>query len=349
MRKIVLLLMVGLMVFSCKKKEVKNKIFLKTSEKQVEVQNIDTTSINKGDTEIVVKLPNNSYAVVALEPYSNGETIFYKPKKVNIFDSKTKKEIPEIWLEGIFYDNDPINDDHKILYGDFNFDGKMDIACVNGFTNYAGYYTYNFYLATVNGYQLNKSFSEMTETPVDIKLDAKYKKIIIERTRLFESTELHSIKNDILVKEDSIQGPFMYNLGDDETESVINGFVTYKKSSKVKEILTFNTQNRKGSIMLLVYKDKKAKNNLYYAEMRNDTLVDYYYDGKFSYNQKKGTLQFGDESKKYKVYENENDFGIEIAKKGETTKLTGNPTSKKGSLSRITEPEIDVCKNVVIQ
>lgn len=46
-------------------------------------------------------------------------------------------------------------------------------------------------------------------------------------------------------------------------------------------------------------------------------------------------LLFGDKTTKYKIYENENDFGIEITEEGKTSKLTGNPSSKKGNLSRI--------------
>jgi len=349
MRKIVLLLLLSIIMFSCQKTETKKKSGPIASENKVDKQDKDSVS-----KDAIIKLPKDRYAVVTLESYvdkdeDHSNIELDRPISVRIFDSKTKKEVPETLLEGIYYSEARNEDDWAggIWYGDFNFDGKMDIACQGRDIGYRDFYSRNFFLATQKGYQLNKDFLEITDSPIAyIKLDAKKKTITAYREAEYNASFEYKIKNNKLELGRSTQdadrhGPFYYHY-DSEAAIPERTILSYNDDFFV---MSFKTEDKKKNILLFLYDEYETNNfNLHYAEMINDSLVDSNYSGDFIYNQKKGTLIFTDTKFisetasriiKYKVFENETDFGIEITEKGKTIKLIGDPDTKKGSLSSI--------------
>lgn len=351
MKKILLFAILISFVFSCQKKESNKKHWPVASEHKSGKINKDSLK-DKGERTVTITLPNNRYAVITLisdeENYKKNmdEDIpdalrveWEKPKFVKIFDSKTKKELPETWLEGIYYSD---NDDDNISYGDFNFDGKMDVVCPAKALSYRDFYTYNFYLATRNGYEFNKEFSEITEEPLAyLKLDAKKKTILAVREAEWDESWEYKVKNNELEEirhtKDGRQKPFMYHY-DSDADIPERTVLIYNDKFKV---LSFTTLDEKKNILIFLDDDyTETTFDLYYAEMINDSLVssycfEKYSSDKFIYNQNKRTLQFEENNINYKIYENDSDFGIEITAKGKTTKLIGNPNSKIGSLSRI--------------
>lgn len=342
MKNIVLLVLISFIALSCQKNENKKKNWPVATKLNSGDYTSDSISEKKIRKDVIIKLPQNHYALITLEPYTtndedHGEETFYKPIGVKIFDNKTKKEIPEILLPGIYY-YDNSGDYESVWYGDFNFDGKMDIACTGRYTGYRDFCNYNFFLATENVYQLNKDFSEITEPPIAyIKLDSKKKTITAYREAEWNQSWEYKVKHNKLelgrVTQDADRhGPFYYHF-DSDAEIQERTIVSYQDDFLV---LSFKTKEIKKNILLFLYSEYDTNDfDLHFAEMINDSLVDSHYSNKFIYNQKNGTLLFGDNNTKYRLYENDVDFGIEITEKGKTTKLSGDINTKKGSLSRI--------------
>ncbi len=342
MKNIVLLLLISFIALSCQKEESKKKNWPVAIEAKSGNHNSDSISEKKERTDVIIKLPQDRYAVITLElyttnDYDQGEETFYKPIGVKVFDNKTKKEIPEILLPGIYY-SDNNGDNEDIWYGDFNFDGKMDIACEGRYIGYREFYSQIFYLATTKGYEYRKDFSEITDDPIAyIKLDAKKKTITAYREAEYNESTEYIVKNNKLevgryTKDADRHGPFYYHY-DSDAAIQERTILSYNDDFLV---VSFKTKDIRKNIILFLYDEYETNNfNLHYAEMINDSLVDSSYSDKFIYNQKNGTLSFGDNSTKYKLYDNEVDFGIEITEKGKTIKLIGDTNTKKGNLSRI--------------
>jgi len=195
MKKIILLLPIILIVFSCKKVGQEKKKLPVVAE--LKSDNINISSENKQIVNVTIDLPNNHYAVVVLDSViikNKGQEpdVLYKPKKVTIFDRNTNNEIPEVPLDGIYYSKNT-----RIWYGDFNFDGKMDIVCQGKNSGYRDFYNYDIYLATQNGYELNKRFSKITDDAFEtIELDSKNKKITVQREAEWDETWIYQVKQD---------------------------------------------------------------------------------------------------------------------------------------------------------
>jgi len=202
MNRIIVILLIVVTVFSCQKVENKKKNWPVASEK-TEVA-INDSVIDNNTKEVTIKLPNNSYAIVTLTPdqYTDNDipdalkVDLYKPISVKIFDLKTKKELQNVSLDGVYYSES----DDNISIGDFNFDGKIDVVCLARALSYRDFYSFNIFLATENGYQLNKDFSEITDVPLAyMKLDAKNKRITAVREAEWDETWLYQVSNNKLI------------------------------------------------------------------------------------------------------------------------------------------------------
>ncbi|KRD61401.1 hypothetical protein ASE40_07655 [Flavobacterium sp. Root935] len=171
----------------------------------ITVKDLDTIKKKKPSEKIeskegdVVLLPNNLYAVIILDYYSkyNKEdsvtTWISVPKKVKVFDRKTKKRVKERRFDDYYS-----SDDGGLIYGDFNFDKKMDVA-IKGepLLSHTIYDHWNFYLSTQNGYKFSRSFSAIMDSPVSIfDLDAKSKTISVRDGPLPNIERLYKIKNN---------------------------------------------------------------------------------------------------------------------------------------------------------
>lgn len=289
MRKIFLLLiMLGLVIFSCQKTENKKKNWPVASKLKSGEQAIDSLSIVKDSNDVIIKLPNDGYAVITLESYvDDDDHTYYRPKMVKVFD-KTKKQVPETLLEGIYYSSDS---DGFVRYGDYNFDGKMDIVCQGKDLGYRAFYQYNFYLATGNGYKFSKAFSDITEWPLaTLELNTKKKRILATREAEWSQSWEYEVKNNKpkLVREtyDADRHPPFYEHYD--SEAVIQNKTVLAYINPENVIISFNTDDVKKSILVFRYDEYDTDNyNLHYAEMINDSLVDFKYSSNFIYDKKK--------------------------------------------------------------
>ncbi|KAF2079789.1 XAC2610-related protein [Flavobacterium sharifuzzamanii] len=369
MKKSILLFLFIVMLFSC---QHRTEIIKKRSEiakdtvlrKELKVGTIadkylDTTKTKKDKPEKIVSdegevilLPNNRYAVVILDYYENEKeedpekkwVVF--PVKVKVYDRKTKKQLPEIKFDGYFGEEHDDNFDGTINYGDFNFDGKMDVAIRTGTPYYRYFYKWNFYLATSKGYKFSKSFSKIMDDAIAyLKLDAKNKRIFAYREADYYNCAEYKIKNNKaeLIKVTSTShnpSPFTGH-----SESIWNGkemvmTKNYKtlyndlKEVEKKSILSFDVNHKIKKILLFI--DNSISETLCYAEVKNDSIVDFGASGiKVYYSTKENTLAFTVENKQFKIYQSVNKIDVEMTENGKTTKLSGDIKSKKGSLSNL--------------
>lgn len=224
MKKTSILVFLSIALFSCDqkaapKKELKNvadSVLEKKTESDTAVQKKleeDSIAYKKAANEEIVRLPQHCYAVITLEYYKDkedpAEQDLGRPIRVKVFDSKTKKELPEAWQEGYYSSEIDDYGDSKVMYGDFNFDGKMDVACMGRNTAYRDFHFWNFYLATTNGYEFSSAFSKIMDEPIAyLKLDAKEKKIFAYREAEFDEYwiyQVHDNKPDLIENKSSVR------------------------------------------------------------------------------------------------------------------------------------------------
>jgi len=327
----------------------------------IAVKDLDTIEKKKQSEKIksnegsVVLLPDNLYAVIILDYYSKYNkddsvtTWISVPKKVKVFNRKTKKRVRERRFDDYYAD---LNDDHEnyIYYGDFNFDGKMDVAIRGEEIGYRSFSYWNFYLATSKGYKFSKSISRIMDEPIAyLKLDAQNKRILSYREAEFYNCSEYKIKSNKaeLVKETSAShdpSPFISHsekLWKGKKWTQTKDYLTLSNDTEKQEkqtIISFDIKNKRRKIMLFI--DDSVSENLCYVEIKNDSIVDFNARDIFiKYNTKENALFFKNENKEFKIFEGIDKIDIEMTEKGIKTKLYGNPKSKKGSLLKLKSKE----------
>ncbi|KRD61402.1 hypothetical protein ASE40_07660 [Flavobacterium sp. Root935] len=368
MKNLFLLFPLFIFFFSCqyqteikrKRAAVKDSIVQKEVKvNTIAVKDLDTIDKKKQSEKIksnegtVVLLPNNRYAVIILDSYENKkEKDSMKrwvsvPIKVKVFDRTTKKQLRETTIDNYYVDDHAEDQDDFLYYGDFNFDGKMDVAIQSEILGYRSFYNYNFYLATSKGYKFSKSFSEIMNRPISyLELDAKNKKIIAYRVaELDESFEYKVVNNKAKLTRNFYSprlsdGPFYSHFDDrwngkkriSHTEFKFISPDIWENNYKYS-VLSFDIKNSKKKIKIFI---DDYSNKLYYTQIeRKDSLVSFDYSDEFNYNLKNNSLVFKDQKTLYKVYDSKNDIGVEITRNGKTTKLVGDNKAKQGSLSKL--------------
>jgi len=366
MKNLVLFVLFIVMLFSCQQRtEIKKKRHIsKTDSVEIHTdtiseKNLDTTSVKNKELEKiivdegdVVLLPNNRYAIISYDFFENKKEddpikkMVKFPKSIKVFNRKTKKQVPEIRLDDYYANFHADELDDIVYYGDFNFGGKMDVAYRAQESYYSNFYHWNFYLATSKGYKFSKSLSAIMDDAIAyLKLDVKTKRIIAYREAEYYSCSQYKIKNNKaeLIKVTSTShnpSPFTGH-----SESIWNGKemvmtknykTLYNDINEVekKSILSFDVNHKIKKILLFI--DNSISETLCYAEVKNDSIVDFGASGiKVYYSTKENTLAFTVENKQFKIYQSVNKIDVEMTENGKTTKLSGDIKSKKGSLSNL--------------
>lgn len=93
---------------------------------------------------------------------------------IAIFDKKTKKQLIKIHADELTFElhdghvisnikNLPYGEQSSIMYEDFNFDGKKDLALMDGQNSCYHGPSFQIYLATKNGFSHNSAFTRLAQ------------------------------------------------------------------------------------------------------------------------------------------------------------------------------------------
>ena len=234
----------------------------------------------------------------------------------------------------------PYGESSVMIYNDFNFDNKFDLAIKDGRNGCYGGPSYQVYLKQGRAFVHSEGFTELAQGNCgffDIDEDmqtlhtmtksgaawhqySEYKVInnkpvavrIVEEE--YNSKGLLSILEKTRVNGKMVENQYqqlaMYEEGDDSSRYVYG----------------FDLDNGKKMIL-----DSYDEDHLYYAFADKDGKIELYYDGQFIYDTKRNTLSFTNKPVVYQI----NNKGITVRTSNKTVLLKSQPKSVQGSLDKL--------------
>lgn len=234
----------------------------------------------------------------------------------------------------------PYGEHSVLVYDDFNFDGRKDIALQDGRYGCYGGPSYQVYLKQGNTFVHSDGFTElaqgycgffgvdeetqtlstMTKSGAAWHQYSEYKVInnkpvathILEEEynsrELVSITEKTRVNGEMLVDEYEILSPY-------------DGTPQY--------IYLLTIDNGKKMVIHNHYKD--GGKQLYYAFADKEGRIELFYDGPFIYDANKKTLSFTNKPVVYQI----NDQGIKVRTSNKTVQLKSLPNSVQGSLDEV--------------
>lgn len=286
---------------------------------------------------------------------------------VAIYERKTNKQIIKVASEELALTvhegkaianirSLPYGEQSLIMYDDFNFDGKKDLAISDGQNSCYHGPSFKIYLANGKGFLYNKEFTRLAQEYCGMfNIDDEAKKIYTMTKSgccWHEFSEFIVVNNKpkavkIVTNEQEI--PFTIY-----TEETWNGKSMIKKSVKtidpdqegIEVILSFKIPENDKQIILYNINDRM----LYYALVQKDSTVEFSYpieavyqspDFQFDNTLNNFGVTFINKSTIYKVYERLNEIGITINADGKTYNWIGDLNTKKGSLGILQKVKLD--------
>lgn len=234
----------------------------------------------------------------------------------------------------------PYGESSVLIYDDFNFDNKFDLAIKDGRNGCYGGPSYQVYLKQGKTFVHSDSFTDLAQGNCgffDIDEDtqtlhtmtksgaawhqySEYKVInnkpvavrIVEEE--YNSKGLLSILEKTRVNGKMVENQYqqlaMYEEGDDSSRYVYG----------------FDLDNGKKMIL-----DSYDEDHLYYAFADKDGKIELYYDGQFIYDAKQNTLSFTNKPVVYEI----NNKGITVKNSNKTVLLKAQNGSMRGNLNNL--------------
>ncbi len=299
---------------------------------------------------------------------NNSENEVFKKGNISIFDKKTNKQIINIASDNLSFELDknnkvkanvlqlPYGEQSLIIYQDFNFDGKKDLAVMDGQFSCYGGPSFQIYLATKKGLQHSPKFSELAQNYCGMFQVNNKMKTIHTMTKsgcCWHQYSTFKVMNNIpkpieIVEEGSTGFPFY-------TKTIIQ-WKGKKKITKVEkiidlqqeeinEILSFKLANKKQVVIFSLNQEI-----LYYVLIRPDKTVEFSYPldneqkSLFTINKKGNRLTFQNKNAVYEIYEtgkNARVKGVRVKINGKIYNSKGVTNSAKGSLQKIKTLKLD--------
>lgn len=250
----------------------------------------------------------------------------------------------------------PYGEQSLIMYDDFNFDGKKDLAICDGQNSSYHLHSFRIYLALEKGFLYSKEFTRLSQEYTGMfNIDTEAKRIYTMAKSgccLHEFSEFMVVKNKpkaVKIVTDEQDMPF-----NTTTEQTWNGKTMVKKSIRtidtdqegIEVILSFKILKNNKQVILYNINDRM----LYYALVRKDSTVELSYpmeavyqspDFQFDSTANKLSVTFKNRNATYKVYEQQDEIGITINADGKTSNWLGDIDTKKGSLDRLRKLKLD--------
>lgn len=310
------------------------------------------------------------YGKVAIEDTSE---VFSKGW-VAIFDTKTNKQLVKVTSDELaleLHEGKVVanikelhyGEQSLIMYDDYNFDGRRDLAIEDGQNSCYHGPSYKVYLATKKGFAYSKDFTKLAQDYCGMFDIDSSNKIISTMTKsgccwhqysefVVENNKPKAIK---IVEDD--QTDFPYGI---HSEEIWNGKKMVKTAHRtidleqegIKIVLSFTAEQNDKQVVLFNINDR----TLNYALVQKDGTVEFSYpietvyqnpDFKFDTAQTTRYVSFVNKNARYRIYEDKDGkVGIEIGVGNKDYMWLGLDGSKQGSLDELLRVKLD---NVVIR
>jgi len=227
----------------------------------------------------------------------SGKLIFCKPalySEYDIEDSKVKSNIKQI----------PYGEQSILIYEDFNFDGKEDIALRTG--NYGCYDgpSFEIYLADKNGFVYNESFTELGSNYCGMFTVDDEKKQLQTMTKsgcCWHQFATYVVENNQAVPIEIVEESYSGIFAEYSVQKRINGKMVksgYQKFAEGNEPeFTMVFENGKKMYLMEIYGDE----HLGYIFTNSEDVVELFIDADFTFNKATQTLTFNNKSTIYEV------------------------------------------------
>ncbi|HET8884734.1 MAG TPA: hypothetical protein VFM70_00100 [Salinimicrobium sp.] len=255
----------------------------------------------------------------------------------------------------------PDGEQSVIIYDDFNFDGKKDFAIEDGQNSCYRGPSFKIFLAEKNSFNLNLPFTRLAQEYCGMfQIDSNKKKIY---TMTKSGCCWHEFSEFIVennkpkaIKIVTTEKDFAFNI---LTEQTWNGEKMIEKKTRtidmdregIEKILSFTIPENDTKMILYNINNR----TLNYALVKKDQTVEFFFpietiyknpDFKFQKKNNSCFLDFINKNTSYKIYERDDELGIEIKSDGQIYNFAGSTKTKDGSLNSLSKINLD---NVVFQ
>ncbi len=311
----------------------------------------------------IEKFSNLILATVTIADESINEV--FKQGTIQVFDSKTKKEIINIESPELTFDLNsknniktnvkqlPYGEQSILIYEDFNFDGNQDLAVMFGQESCYHGPSYSIYLFDKGKFVYDDAFSALaTENCGMFQVNAKLKQLntFTKSGCCWHLDTTYKIVNNnpIVIKTIEMNHqkyPFLYTTTTTfgkKKVAIIKKEIVFDQMA-VKELFSFRLLKNNKKVVLF----DDGENNLYYALIRvNDSVEFNYPDDDKTENQTfiidsiSKNISFMNENTTYKIYlettQNKTvSVGIIITNENESSNLVGDKSTIKGDFKSI--------------
>lgn len=227
----------------------------------------------------------------------SGKLVFSKPafySEYDFEDSKVKSNIQQI----------PYGEQSILIYEDFNFDGKEDIALRTGNYSCYGGPSFEIYLADKNGFTYNESFTELGSNYCGMFTVDDEKKQLQTMTKsgcCWHQFSTYVVENNQAVPIEIIEESYSGIFADYSVKKRVNGKMVVSGYQKFAEGTEpeFNMvfENGKKMYLMGIYGDE----HLGYIFTNAEDVVELFIDADFTFNKATQTLTFKNKSTIYEV------------------------------------------------
>ncbi|QDO95468.1 hypothetical protein FNB79_16320 [Formosa sediminum] len=320
-----------------------------------------------GQTEYVIKGFSEKYSgLLTIE--KGYENDVFKKGKIRIINSQTKKELIVVNSDEFTFNLDsngevktniselPYGEQSILIYQDFNFDGKKDLAIMDGQNSCYHGPSFNIYIEGEKTLEFNAEFTRLAQEYCGMFQTNSETNTITTMTKSgccwhqFSTFKVidNTPKLMLQIEEDATNTPYYTTTTTtwegnksqqhiektiDFTEDGISEVFAFKLNKNQKKVIVFNINNRV----------------LNYALLRTDETVEFAYPITFAYqnndftlNTSQDTLTFKNNDATYKIYNiNATNSGILVKTKGKTYNLKASKHSISGGISDIKSLNLD--------
>lgn len=217
----------------------------------------------------------------------NGKLIFSKPalySEYDIEDSKVKSNIQEI----------PYGEQSILIYEDFNFDGKEDIALRTGNYSCYGGPSFEIYLADKNGFTYNESFTELGSNYCGMFTVDDEKKQLQTMTKsgcCWHQFSTYVVEKNQVVPIEIIEESYSGILAEYSVQKRVNGKMVTSGYQKFAEdnAPEFTIVFENGKKMYLM---EGMNSDLLYIFTDKENVVELTFNADFMYNKADQTVSF---------------------------------------------------------
>ena len=304
------------------------------------------------------------------------ENEVFKKGEISIFDSQTNQELFAIESDEFAFELDnenrvktnilelPYGEQSILISDDFNFDGKKDLAIMDGQNSCYHLPSYQVYLETPEGLRQSPEFTRLAQEYCGMfQVDPETQTLYTQTKsgccwhQFSQFKVVGGIPAPIAVVE--AESDFAYYT---ETRTIWEGDekqVTIEKwidldQEGINEVLSFTLRESRRRVVVFNINDR----NLNYAMINPDGLVEFaypvemvYQNPDFQIDEQAQELTFGNGDTNYRIYEIKSrnrirKVGLQIETVGKKDDLRADLSSVKGSLRNVQIVKLD---NVVYE